>query len=70
MTIDLSHVSWHDVLLIGVIVGMWIGQRGRRDQGKRIGDIEKDLTRVLAAVLGFNDSGKRDKPSDPGRPRT
>jgi hypothetical protein len=52
MQIDLTHVSWHDVLLLGIAIGIWIGQRGRRVQGERIGALEKAIAKALGVTLG------------------
>lgn len=66
MTFDLAALSWKDGLLIGVIIGQWMNARARRDQGRRIGDLERALSRVLR----LDDSGKHEAPSEPGRSRT
>ena len=47
MTINLSQLTWHDFILIGVIIGLWLGQRWRTKQGERIGRIEELLFQQL-----------------------
>lgn len=42
-----------DLVLIGVILGQWLSNRSRRDQGRRIGRLEK----LIAARAA---SGKRE----------
>jgi hypothetical protein len=65
VTFDLAALSWKDGLLIGVIIGQWMNARARRDQGRRIGDLE----RALARALRLDDSEKHEVPSEHGRPR-
>jgi hypothetical protein len=43
-----------DLILLGVVIGQWLAHRSRRDQGRRIGQLEK----LLAARAA---SGKREQ---------
>lgn len=58
MTFDPNVLTWKDWVMVGVIVGLWLANRGRRVQGERIGALEK----ALARVLGIDDRGKHQKP--------
>jgi len=43
-----------DLILLGVILGQWLSNRSRRDQGRRIGQLEK----LLAARVKSGSDGK------------
>lgn len=54
----LANVPRHDVLLIGILIGVWWTQLGRRDQGRRIGQLEK----LVAVLTGKHLTQGRDRP--------
>lgn len=56
MTIELGHVTAHDVFLAGVIVGLLLGSWGRRRQGERLGKVEK-IAAVLLQLLPADKAG-------------
>jgi len=67
VSFDPSVLSWKDWILVGVGIGIWIANRGRRHMGERLGAVEK-IAAVLARLSGVEveDSG----PGRPRRPRT
>ena len=64
MSFDPSVLSWKDWILVGVALGIWIANRGRRHMGERLGSVEK-ITAVLSKLAGV----ETDHDSGPGRPR-
>lgn len=38
-----------DLVLLGVIIGQWLSSRSRRDQGRRLGKLEKLLAAPVAS---------------------
>ena len=58
MNVDPTVLSWKDWLLVGVSIGLWLGNRGRRHMGERVGALEK----AVAAALGLaGDSAKHER---------
>jgi len=38
-----------DLILLGVVLGQWLSGRSRRDQGRRIGQLEKLIAARVAS---------------------
>jgi hypothetical protein len=53
----LQHLRPTELIMLGVIIGLWLSARSRREQGRRIGSVEKKVAEVLAARVA---SGKRE----------
>lgn len=47
----LRSFSPHDLVLIGVVIGLWLSGRGRRFMGERIGRLERLYERHVAPDL-------------------
>lgn len=48
MNIDPAQLlTWKDGLLLGIIIGQYLNARGRIDQGRRLGQVEKKLAELL-----------------------
>lgn len=41
MNVDLSTLTFKDGILVGILIAQWFNARGRRDQGIRLGKLEK-----------------------------
>jgi hypothetical protein len=60
---DPSVLTWKDWILVGVGIGIWIANRGRRHMGERLGAVEK-IAAVLAKLSGVEVD---DRPARPRR---
>ena len=63
----LDQMRPQDWFTAGVLVTLWLNNRSRRDQGKRIGSLEQDVRELLAVVSGK--ATVRDLASDTPTPR-
>jgi len=53
----LQHFRPTELIMLGVIIGQWLNARSRREQGRRIGGVEKKLAELISARGA---SGKRE----------
>lgn len=55
-------LSWREFAMACFLAGVWWSERrsstSRRDQGKRIGDVEKQLAKLLAAPGASRSDGQ------------
>jgi hypothetical protein len=58
VTFDPSVLTWKDWIMVGVGIGIWIANRGRRHMGERLGTVEK-ITAVLAKLSGVEVDDRR-----------
>jgi hypothetical protein len=61
---DPSVLSWKDWFLLGAVFAHLLNARARRDQGMRIGTVERAIV-AIAKTAGV----ELDEDSDPGKPR-
>lgn len=58
----LQHISPDRLVLVGFLLGVWWSDKrassSRRDQGRRIGDAEKKIEKLLAALGVSGADGK------------
>jgi hypothetical protein len=66
MNFDPNVLSWKDWILVGVCIGLYLANRGRRHQGERIGRVEHVIDRMLGLHSSDDESGNHGKGSKHG----